>query len=737
MANDEERLVVAIEARIRDFERNMQRASKTAAQQFGNIEARAKVSATRLESSFANVSGRIGAGLKGLGAGILAGFTVQNAQKLIDTATRITNALKVAGLSGNDLTKVYDRLYEAAQKNGAPVEALATLYGRAAQQQKELGVSSAQLLTFTDNVAVALRVAGTDATQASGALLQLGQALGSGTVHAEEFNSVLEGVPTIVQAAAAGIKEAGGSVSALKQLVVDGKVSSKAFFDGFAVGAATLQEKVKGAAMTTTQGFTVLGNSLVRAAGRFDSSTEASKRFGASLGQLAAYVDQLNFDNMLGGLDAVAAKLNFVNDLVQSWGEAIGRVTGAENLGKWLSTTQFGQTIGMTSPAGIRDRMAGDVPQADAVVQDWARRHYANGAATTSTAKSNRLPSAAKAEPITLADYPVTGGKGAKGGSKAKSGPDDFEREIAQIQQRIALLHAETAAQAGVNPLVDDYGAAVEQARIKQELLNAAQQAGVAVTPEVEAKIDATAKAYADASTASQMLSDKQDEAKEKAKQWSQLQQDVVGGFLKDLKNGVAPVDALYNAINKLADVAIDNLIKKLFEAQGIGGSGGLFGGVLGFVGNLLGFSGGGEVNVAKLAGGGHVRGPGTSTSDSIPAMLSNGEYVVNAAATAKHRPLIEAINSGRLAAFAKGGGVGDSASPARLYRPANENAAPQVNMPVNVTVNANGGTPEQNADLAKQTARETKEAIRGVVIEEIINQKRQGGIIMSKGSPW
>lgn len=48
------------------------------------------------------------------------------------------------------------------------------------------------------------------------------------------------------------------------------------------------------------------------------------------------------------------------------------------------------------------------------------------------------------------------------------------------------------------------------------------------------------------------------------------------------------------------------------------------------------------------LAGGGLVRGPGTSTSDSIPANLSDGEYVVKAAAVRNNLPLLEAINSGK-----------------------------------------------------------------------------------------
>ncbi|NUS26928.1 MAG: phage tail protein [Streptomyces sp.] len=55
-------------------------------------------------------------------------------------------------------------------------------------------------------------------------------------------------------------------------------------------------------------------------------------------------------------------------------------------------------------------------------------------------------------------------------------------------------------------------------------------------------------------------------------------------------------------------------------------------------------------------ADGGLITGPGSGTSDSIPAMLSNGEFVVNAQATGRHRQLLEAINSGQVQRFAKGG---------------------------------------------------------------------------------
>jgi hypothetical protein len=58
-----------------------------------------------------------------------------------------------------------------------------------------------------------------------------------------------------------------------------------------------------------------------------------------------------------------------------------------------------------------------------------------------------------------------------------------------------------------------------------------------------------------------------------------------------------------------------------------------------------------------KFAVGGLVRGPGTETSDSIPAMLSDGEFVVNARSTRLFQPILSAINaSADLPGFAMGG---------------------------------------------------------------------------------
>jgi hypothetical protein len=86
------------------------------------------------------------------------------------------------------------------------------------------------------------------------------------------------------------------------------------------------------------------------------------------------------------------------------------------------------------------------------------------------------------------------------------------------------------------------------------------------------------------------------------------------------------------------------------------------------------GFAGGGQAS-SGFATGGLVHGPGTSTSDSIPAMLSDKEFVVNAKAAQQPGmlPLLDAINRGGLRSstpsmgvpkFAAGGSVSASKAP-------------------------------------------------------------------------
>ncbi len=80
-------------------------------------------------------------------------------------------------------------------------------------------------------------------------------------------------------------------------------------------------------------------------------------------------------------------------------------------------------------------------------------------------------------------------------------------------------------------------------------------------------------------------------------------------------------------------------------------------------------------LSLVGFANGGYVTGPGTGRSDSIPAMLSNGEFVVNAEATRRNRSLLEAINSNdRIPS-------GSAASSSSSGATASAGLAPEVNI--------------------------------------------------------
>lgn len=125
-------------------------------------------------------------------------------------------------------------------------------------------------------------------------------------------------------------------------------------------------------------------------------------------------------------------------------------------------------------------------------------------------------------------------------------------------------------------------------------------------------------------------------------------------------------------------------------------------------------FSDGGTVG--HYATGGSISGPGTGTSDSIPAMLSDGEYVVRASQAKKYGSLLDAINYGKVGHFATGGPV--------TTVPGNGGGGASVTNHLHMSLSGNGGglTQEDLVALAP--------AIQNLIDKRITQRWRgQGGL--------
>lgn len=358
-------LTARLEVKINEALRQMDRFNNRADAGLNRFERRAQEASARVNASLSRIGQ--GSGLaKGLLAGAAGAFTIDGAKQLLDAATTVRNALKVAGLEGDKLEAVYTKLFASAQKNAVPIGAMADLYGKLAQSQKELGVSGDELLSFTDKIGVALRVSGKSASETSGALLQLSQSLGGGAgaaVRAEEFSSIMEGAPTIMQAAAAGIKEADGSVSKLRQMMIAGKLSAGALFHGFIAGSAEMEKKAAASETTISAAFVRLQNVLIDVAGRIDKGSGATNKMATALQDLATWIQNTDFQPAIDGAANFGNALVAVVRQIEDVAREAGHVLGTDQFGPYLKR-KYGERQ-QAQPADPRYTAALDARKAE------------------------------------------------------------------------------------------------------------------------------------------------------------------------------------------------------------------------------------------------------------------------------------------------------------------------------------------------------------------------------------
>ncbi|OYW87306.1 MAG: hypothetical protein B7Z20_05440, partial [Sphingobium sp. 32-64-5] len=271
------------ETGIKRSQKNMQQVSKG----LGVVSRDVKSMERQFQSSASNISNS----MKGLGASFAAYFSVKELQGMLDGFTRVQNALKVAGLEGQNLAAVQNQLLGLSSKYGVGLESLASLFGEASQSGQELGVSQEQVLKLTKGTSQALLITGTSAQAASGAILGLTQALSKGKLQAEEWQQINEGgLRPLLQAAAASEKY-GGSVAKLQAAAYGGKVSSKEFFDLILAGANILETRAAKATLTLSGAMEALNSRLMVYFGEADKSNGASAAFAAAIGKLGDNLD--------------------------------------------------------------------------------------------------------------------------------------------------------------------------------------------------------------------------------------------------------------------------------------------------------------------------------------------------------------------------------------------------------------------------------------------------------------
>ncbi|MCW1919963.1 hypothetical protein NX862_14475 [Rhodobacter sp. KR11] len=306
---------------------------------------------------------------------------------------------------------------------------------------------------------------------------------------------------------------------------------------------------------------------------------------------------------------------------------------------------------------------------------------------------------------------------------------NSFEKQIQDMQSETRALEAEAAALIATAGAGKEYGDAVEYAREKAKLLIEAQKEGKQITPELTAQIEEVAQAHV-------MAGVKVDEAADKLRRMQEAgkgaAESLARMFTGILSGTMTAGEALKGLLLQILEVQLQKQITGLFAGAGTGS-------FLGQLGMLIGFDAGGY----------------TGDGDTLePAgIVHRGEYVIPKRAVERiGLPALQELHRTGMKGYASGGVVGDAPSgaltalarashpdtglrdhrtgTARAVKAQRSEAGQSVTINAPVTVNANGGTQEQNHDLAQKVAREMEGTMRKVVQSEIIRQSRPGNML-------
>jgi tape measure domain-containing protein len=133
-------------------------------------------------------------------AGLSLGYLVREFVQTADAMNGVNSRLRLATRSAEEYETAQRDVYRISQANLTPLKETATLYSRLADPVRKLGGDAATTATIVESFATALRISGATTAEASSATLQFSQAMAGGALRGEEFNSVNEAAPRVMQA---------------------------------------------------------------------------------------------------------------------------------------------------------------------------------------------------------------------------------------------------------------------------------------------------------------------------------------------------------------------------------------------------------------------------------------------------------------------------------------------------------------------------------------------------------
>ena len=285
MASQESRLIISIDAR------NAERTARELNRELQNI--------TNGGNQADRQVNQLGSSLRSLATYMAGVVTVGAAINKIDAYTNLQNRLKLVTSSQQELNQATADTFSIAQRTASSWDSVAMVYQRFADNADRLNITMKQTAALTETVSKAISISGGSAASADAALMQFGQALASGVLRGEEFNSIAEQAPGLLKAIAFGLDT---NVGSLRAMAAEGKITGDVLVDALSKAQPYIDELFNKTDFTIGQEFTRLSNEITKFVGEAGKGTGAANALGGAVGLLAQNLSTIADIAVVGGL---------------------------------------------------------------------------------------------------------------------------------------------------------------------------------------------------------------------------------------------------------------------------------------------------------------------------------------------------------------------------------------------------------------------------------------------------
>lgn len=199
-----------------------------------------------MSESFRASNAAVAALTAGLGT-LAATVSVAQVIQYSDGWKSFNNVLRQVTTSEADFIKTQQAVLSLAKQTNSNLQSTAELYGELTRATADLGLSSERVLNVTGTINKLFLAGGKSAAEASGSIRQLAQALGAGALRGDEFNSVAEGAPRILDALAKQLNMTRGE---LREFAATGGITAEIMVKALE-GYATEADKMVGVTQRT------------------------------------------------------------------------------------------------------------------------------------------------------------------------------------------------------------------------------------------------------------------------------------------------------------------------------------------------------------------------------------------------------------------------------------------------------------------------------------------------------